>query len=211
MLEKEMRIVIYLLMSAIMIGCSPNVIKDKSSEEAENPFIYATIDSYRIGVDDVLSVNVWKNPDLSVTVPVRPDGKISIPLIGDLIAGGKEPMVVADEIKKKLAKFIREPQVAVMLTNLQSHQFISRIRITGAVNRPISLPFRQGMTVLDAILEAGSLNEFASPNNATLFRKEENKTESYDVYLGDILNSGKLETNYELLPGDIITIPERIF
>lgn len=206
-----MRIVFYLLMSAIMIGCSPNVIKDKSSEEAENPFIYATIDSYRIGVDDVLSVNVWKNPDLSVTVPVRPDGKISIPLIGDLIAGGKEPMVVADEIKKKLAKFIREPQVAVMLTNLQSHQFISRIRITGAVNRPISLPFRQGMTVLDAILEAGSLNEFASPNNATLFRKEENKTESYDVYLGDILNSGKLETNYELLPGDIITIPERIF
>lgn len=206
-----MRIVFYLLMSAIMIGCSPNVIKDKSSEEAENPFIYATIDSYRIGVDDVLSVNVWKNPDLSVTVPVRPDGKISIPLIGDLIAGGKEPMVVADEIKKKLAKFIREPQVAVILTNLQSHQFISRIRITGAVNRPISLPFRQGMTVLDAILEAGSLNEFASPNNATLFRKEENKTESYDVYLGDILNSGKLETNYELLPGDIITIPERIF
>lgn len=206
-----MPFVVCLIISLFLVGCSPNVVKTDANKKVENPFIYATIDSYRIGVDDVLAVNVWKNPDLSVTVPVRPDGKISLPLIGDMVAGGKEPMDVAEEIKKKLAKFIREPQVAVILSSLQSHQFISRIRITGAVNRPVSLPFRQGMTVLDAVLEAGSLNEFASPNSATLFRKKEGKTESYDVFLGDILNSGQLETNYELLPGDIITIPERVF
>ena len=158
-----------------------------------------------------MQVNVWKNPDLSVTVPVRPDGKISVPLIGDVIAGGKEPMQVAKEVKKSLSKYIREPQVAVILTSLQSHEFISRVRITGAVVSPSSLPFRQGMTVLDAMLQAGGTNDFAAANKARLYRKESEQTAQYDIYLDDILHSGQLETNYTLLPGDIITVPERLF
>lgn len=193
------------------MGCSGKIIDETAKAQAEKQFAYSSIDAYFIGVDDVLEVNVWKNPDLSVTVPVRPDGKISVPLIGDVVAGGKEPMGVAKEIREALAKYIREPQVAVILTDLRSHEFISRVRITGAVNSPASIPFRQGMTVLDAMLQAGGTNDFAAANKARLYRKGGNTTEQYDVYLDDILHSGELDTNYKLLPGDIITVPERLF
>lgn len=195
----------------LISGCSSNLMNIKENIAAENASAYSSVKAFYIGVDDVLQVNVWKNPDLSVTVPVRPDGKISVPLIGDVVAGGKEPMQVAKEVKASLSKYIREPQVAVILTSLQSHEFISRIRITGAVISPSSLPYRQGMTVLDAMLQAGGPNDFAAANKAKLFRKDQKEILQYSVYLDDILHSGQLETNYTLLPGDIITVPERLF
>ena len=200
-----------ILMIIFLAGCSGNIIDEVSNRTIQKEFAFSSVDAYFIGVDDMLQINVWKNPDISVTVPVRPDGKISVPLVGDVVAGGKEPMEVAKEIKKALSKYIREPQVAVILTQLNSHEFISRVRITGAVNTPSSIPFRQGMTVLDAMLQAGSLNDFAAANSARLYRKEGKETIQYDIYLNDILNSGQLETNYMLLPGDIITVPERLF
>jgi len=191
------------------VACTSNTLVDpKTSNKA---LTYASVNTYHVGVDDVLMVNVWKNPDLSVTVPVRPDGRISIPLVGDVVAGGKEPMIIAAEIKVALEKFIREPQVTVMLTQLRSHEFISRVRVTGAVNSPSSLPYRQGMTVLDAFLQAGGANEFASTNAASLYRSENDAITQYDIYLSDIVHSGRLDTNYVLLPGDIITVPERLF
>ena len=196
---------------SMLAGCSANIIDEDRNRLIQKNFAFSSIDAYYIGVDDILQINVWKNPDISVTVPVRPDGKISVPLVGDVIAGGKEPMEVAAEIRKSLSKYIREPQVAVILTQLNSHEFISRVRITGAVNNPSSIPFRQGMTVLDALLQAGGANDFAAANNARLYRKEGKLTEQYDIFLRDILNSGQLETNYMLLPGDIITVPERLF
>lgn len=200
-----------LIMAMLLTGCSSKIIDSELQASTDKQFRYSSIDAYYIGVDDVVEVNVWKNPDLSVVVPVRPDGKISVPLLGDVVAGGKEPMQVARELRKALSKYIREPQVAVILTDLRSHEFISRVRITGAVNSPTSIPFRQGMTVLDAMLEAGGTNDFAASNKARLYRKEQNMTAQYDIYLDDILNSGQLETNYTLLPGDIITVPERLF
>ncbi len=167
---------------------------------------------YRIGVDDRIQVSVWKNPDLSVTVPVRPDGRISVPLIGDVLAGGKTPPELASSIREKLSIYIRDPNVTVIVTDLNSHEFLSRVRVTGAVRTPRSLPYRQGMTVLDAILEAGGLNDFASPNRTKLYRStKKSGSEMFDVELGDILNRGKLQTNYTLLPGDVVTVPERIF
>jgi polysaccharide biosynthesis/export protein len=166
---------------------------------------------YHIGVDDTISINVWKNPELSVEVPVRPDGKVSMPLIGDVQAGGLAPEQVASDIQKKLRLYIRDPRVVVMVTQLVSHEFLSRVRVTGAVVEPKSQPFRQGMTVLDVVLEAGGVNEFASANRTKLYRKEDGKTKIYDVRLGDILNKGKLETNMPLKPGDVITIPESVF
>ena len=211
-----LRILVFLVLSAL-VACSSNIIDESNNSLSHNNnliqknFAFSSVDAYYIGVDDILQVNVWKNPDVSVTVPVRPDGKISVPLVGDVIAGGKEPMEVAEEIRKALAKFIREPQVAVILTQLNSHEFISRVRITGAVNTPSSVPFRQGMTVLDAMLQAGRVNDFAAANSAKLYRKEGKDTIRYDIFLNDILNSGQLETNYMLLPGDIITVPERLF
>ena len=167
--------------------------------------------TYRIDVDDQLQVNVWRNAELSVAVPVRPDGMISVPLIGDVRAGGMTPEEVAKVIRQKLAAYIRDPNVTVIVTGLRSHEFLSRIRVTGAVRTPKSMPFRRGMTVLDAVLEAGGLNDFASPNGTKLYRRDKEVTRVVDIELGDILNKGKLGTNVLLLPGDVITVPERIF
>lgn len=174
----------------------------------EEPY---TPEDYHIGVDDRVQVSVWRNPELTVTAPVRPDGKISVPIIGDVQAGGLTAAQVSEEVKKRLSEYIREPNVAVIITELRSHEFLTRIRVTGAVRTPRSLPHRQGMTVLDAVLEAGGLNEFASPNRAKLYRKVKNRNEVFDIALGDILLRGRLETNLVLRPGDVITVPEKLF
>jgi len=166
---------------------------------------------YRIGVDDVVKVSVWRNENLSVTVPVRPDGMISIPLAGDVLAGGLTPTEVATSVRKKLSRYVRDPQVTVILTALHSHEYLSRVRVTGAVRTPVSTTFRQGMTVLDLVLAAGGVTEFAAPNRAKLYRKNGEKTAAMKIRLGDILNDGKLKTNLYLKPGDILTIPERLF
>ena len=172
---------------------------------------FATVEEYRIGADDRVQVSVWRNPELSVTAPVRPDGKISLPLIGDVEAGGRTPGEVAENIKRQLSTYIRDPNVAVIITELRSHEFLSRVRVTGAVRAPKSIPYRQGMTVLDVVLEAGGANDFASPNRTKLYRKGKDKTEVFEIELGDILNKGRLETNLFLRPGDVITVPERLF
>lgn len=173
---------------------------------------FASIEGdYRIGVDDRVQVTVWRNPELSVTGPVRPDGKISVPIIGDVEAGGRTPNEVAEIIKGKLSAYIREPNVVVILTELRSHEFLSRVRVTGAVRTPRSMPHRQGMTVLDAVLECGGVNDFSAPSRTKLYRKTKDKTEVFDIDLDDILRKGRLESNLLLRPGDIISVPERLF
>lgn len=166
---------------------------------------------YLIGVDDTVQINVWRNPELSVSVPVRPDGKISMPLIGDVEAAGHTPEDVANNIQDQLVNYIRKPNVTVMVTGLQSHEYLTRVRVTGAVANPNSLNYRQGMTILDAVLAVGGINEFAAPNRTKLYRKIEGKTRVINIRLADILFDGKLKTNLELRPGDIITVPERLF
>lgn len=165
-------------------------------------------DEYRIGVGDNLRINVWRNEDLSVDVPVRPDGKISVPLAGDVLVGDKTPEEVAAVLTQSLATFIRDPYVTVIVTDMGSDQFRSRVRVTGAVNNPLSLPYRQGMTVLDLVLEAGGVNEYASPNRSVLFRRNGDRI---NINLDRILKRGDMETNFPLRPGDVITIPERAF
>ncbi len=175
-----------------------------------NPDAQAVKD-YHIGVDDSIRVAVWQNPDLNVTVPVRPDGKISVPLVGDVDAGGRTPVEVAAEIKTRLGDFVRDPQVTVIVDQLRSHEYLSRVRVTGAVRTPISVPYRQGMTVLDAVLAAGGTNEFAAADRTELYRKDGKDTRSYAIRLDRILQKGDLSTNYEAQPGDVITVPERAF
>lgn len=169
------------------------------------------VDAYRIGVDDQVQVAVWRNPELGITVPVRPDGMISVPLIGDVLAGGRTPPEVAKDIQDKLSAYVRDPQVAVILTQLRSHEYLSRVRVTGAVRQPVSVPFRPGMTVLDAVLAAGGLTEFAAPDRSELHRKTGDGARTYEVKLDRILNRGDLATNYPVAPGDVITVPERTF
>ncbi len=170
-----------------------------------------TKDVYRIGVDDIVQVSVWRNPELGITVPVRPDGMISVPLVGDVAAGGRTPSEVSKDIQEKLATYVRAPQVAVILTDLRSHEYLSRVRVTGAVRQPISIPFRPGMTVLDAVLAAGGVTEFAASDRSDLYRKNADETHTYPVRLDRILSRGDLSTNYPVSPGDVITVPERTF
>jgi polysaccharide biosynthesis/export protein len=207
------RIVFVLLAGMVVLvsGCASTPDTTEAKDIDANRFTSYAEGDYRIGVDDRLQITVWRNPELTVTVPVRPDGKISVPLIGDVQAGGNSPTQVAAIIKEKLSSFIREPNVAVILIELRSHEFLLRVRVTGAVRTPRSMPYRQGMTVLDAVLEAGGVNDFASPNRTKLYRKEKTKTEIIDIDLNDILTKGKLTTNVELRPGDIVTVPERLF
>lgn len=167
--------------------------------------------AYLIGPDDQLQVNVWRNPDLSVSVPVRPDGMISVPLVGDVEAGGLTPQNVAANIEQQLKEYVREPQVTVIVTELRSHEFLSRVRVTGAVGQPMSLPYRQGMTVLDAVLEAGGTTEFANANRAKLYRRNGDDTQVLPIALARILDKGELQTNLYLKPGDVISVPERLF
>lgn len=170
------------------------------------------VEDYLIGVDDEVQVSVWRNPDLGITVPVRPDGKISVPLVGDVVAGGRTPNDVAKDIQDKLGAYVRDPQVAVILTQLRSHEYLSRVRVTGAVRQPVSIPYRQGMTVLDAVLAAGGVTEFAASDRSDLFRRNDDEsTSTHPVRLDRILNRGDLSTNYKVAPGDVITVPERTF
>ncbi len=206
----KVRVFILIISSLLIVGCGSSK-RITETQLVPNDEKRLLVEQYFIGVDDVVTVNVWKNPDLSITVPVRPDGKISVPLVGEIVAGGKKPIDVASDIKKKLSRFIKDPQVAVILEQLNSHEFLSRIRVTGAVNTQLSMNFRQGMTVLDAILEAGGVNEFASANNTKLFRKINGEVKTIDIDLDDILSDGNMNTNYDLQPGDILSIPERVF
>jgi len=166
---------------------------------------------YKIGIGDTLNINVWKNPDLSMTVPVRPDGKISAPLVGDLLVAGFTPEEVSNFIEVKLRKYVRTPNVVVIMTNLGSTQYLSRVRVTGAVGNNVSLNHQQGMTLLDAILAAGGPNEFAKSADTRVFRRIDNETVLIPIDLESLLKGGNLNENIILKPGDTITVPERIF
>ena len=192
----------------VLAGCTTSTGSTQAPKL--NPQAQA-VSAYQIGVDDELKVSVWQNPDLDVSVPVRPDGKISVPLVGDIDAGGRTPEEVAADIQSKLKAYVRDPQVTVILTQLRSHEYLSRVRVTGAVRQPVSVPYRQGMTVLDAVLAAGGTNEFAAADRTELYRKEGDATHAYAVHLDRILKDGELTTNYPVQPGDVITIPERTF
>jgi polysaccharide export outer membrane protein len=197
--------VLGLVLSVFLWGCSSSGVNEAPTLAAAS-----SDEQYQIGVGDELRVNVWKNPELSVDVPVRPDGKISIPLIGDVLAAGRTAPELASELSDGLKNYIRSPQVTVIVANAASVDFQRRVRITGAVETPISLPHRQGMTVLDLVLEAGGPTEFAAPNRAKLYRKVNGEMKVYSIYLDDLLLKGELKSNYELAPSDIITVPERL-
>jgi polysaccharide export outer membrane protein len=196
--------------ASLTTGCggSGKVKANPANQPAESA---QSLADYRIGIADQLQVTVWRNPELSVSTVVRPDGKITVPLAGDVVAGGRSSSELGKAIEEKLATYIRSPSVTVAVTELRSHEFLTRVRVTGAVRTPRSMPYRPGMTVLDAVLEAGGPTEFAAPNRTRVYRKLTEKTEVFDIELDDILRRGKLKTNIELRSGDVVTIPERLF
>ena len=183
-----------------------NVVEEQPVESS-----VGVVDEYLMGIGDAIQISVWRNPDLSVQVTVRPDGKISVPLVGDLRVDGVSTQAVAAQIETELEDFIRNPKVTVIVTNPTSAEYIHRIRVTGAVENQQSLPYRKGITVLDVVLAAGGLTPFANGNEAKLYRQTVDGAKVYPVYLDDILEKGVLDSNYKLFPQDIVTVPERGF
>lgn len=165
---------------------------------------------YLIGPGDSLQVFVWRNPDISVTVPVRPDGLISTPLVEDMTAVGKTPSRLARDIEERLAKYIRKPVVTVIVQKFVG-PFSEQIRVIGEAARPQALPYRENMTVLDVMIEVGGLTEFAAGNRAKLVRNVNGKRQEYQIRLKDLIKDGKISENKVMQPGDILIIPESWF
>lgn len=176
---------------------------------ADAPPAQTSRDDYIIGPGDTLQIFVWRNPELSVNVPVRPDGKISTPLVEDMVAVGKSPSQLARDIEMVLAEFVRTPQVNVIVNNAVST--FSQVKVVGQVKQPQALPFRQGLRVLDIVLATGGLTDFAAPNRARIVRQVDGKTVETRVKLGDLLNKGDLGQNLELKPGDVLIVPQSLF
>jgi polysaccharide biosynthesis/export protein len=189
----------------ILIAACATKTAPSPGDEGAGP-AFAT--EYRIGVADNLKIDVYRNTDLSVTVTVRPDGKITVPVAGDVSVGGKTPEEVSKVIAAALAEYVRDPIVTTTVVGMGSNEYLSRVRVTGAVGTPSSIPYRNGMTVLDVILQCGGVNQFASPGKTILYRAS---GERLEVRLDRLLEGGDMSTNYAVRPGDIITVPERLF
>lgn len=165
--------------------------------------------AYLIGAGDNLSISVWRNPELSMVVPVRPDGKVAAPLIDELVAQGKTSTELARDVEKQLAKYVRDPIVTVMVTSFIG-PYSEQIRVVGEAARPQALPFKQKMTVLDVMIAVGGLTDFASGNSATILRSAEGNKQ-YSVRLKDLIKRGDMSANVEMRPGDILIIPQSLF
>ena len=170
----------------------------------------APASDYIIGPGDTLQVFVWRNPDISATVPVRPDGKISTPLVEDMTAVGKTPSQLARDIEEVLGEYIRSPQVNVIVEGFVG-TFGEQIRVVGQAAQPRSLPYRDRMTLLDVMIEVGGLTEFAAGNRARVVRTRDGETEEIRVRLNDLMNRGDMSQNISMRPGDVVIIPESFF
>ena len=166
--------------------------------------------NYLIGPLDSLQILVWRNPDLSTTVPVRPDGKVSVPLVEDLPVLGKNSTEVARDIEKAMSKFVRDPVVTVIVTSFNG-PYSQQIRVVGEATRPQALPYRQHMTLLDVMIAVGGLTDFADGNAASVFRASEGGPKQYSVRLKDLIRRGDASANIEMTPGDVLVIPQSWF
>ena len=195
----------FLVLGGLLSACSNT--RAPGPETVEVPEVPPM---YQIGAGDSLTIFVWRNAELTSTVTVRPDGRISVPLIEDLYAEGKTPTELAREIEKQLGDFIQDPLVTITVGGFVG-TFPQQVRIVGEATQPRAIPYRANMTVLDLIIQAGGLTEFADGNNTTLVRTEGTATSEFRVRLDDLLDDGDISANLPLLPGDILIVPETFF
>jgi polysaccharide biosynthesis/export protein len=196
------RVFSVLLVIALAAGCAGNLPpapKDAATTEYK----------YVIGPGDQLNIVVWRNPELSGLIPVRPDGKISSPLIEDMVAQGKNPSELAREMEARLKRYIQDPVVTVVIQQFNGPN-TEQIRVVGQAAKPQALPYRQNMTLLDVMITVGGITDFAAGNRAVLMRASEGNKQ-YNVRLRDLLKRGDVSANVEMRPGDVIIIPESWF
>ena len=166
---------------------------------------------YLIGPGDLLQIFVWKNPDLSGEVPVRPDGRITTPLVADVQAEGRRPTELAEALRTALAEYVQNPVVTVVVKSFAAADNAAAVRVIGSVTTPKSVPYRAGLTALDALIDAGGLTEIADGNGAKLMRIEKDGYKTYPLRLKNLVRSGDARANVKLMPGDIIQVPEKWF
>lgn len=165
--------------------------------------------NYLIGPSDGLSIHVWRNPELSVQVTVRPDGRLSMPLVEDLPATGKTPSQLARDIEEQLGVYITQPIVTVVVQNFFG-PFSQQVRVVGEAASPQAIPYRANMTLLDVMIQVGGLTEFAAGDRATLVRFEDGDQKEYGLRIEALLKDGDISANVKILPGDVLIIPESI-
>jgi polysaccharide export outer membrane protein len=165
---------------------------------------------YLIGAGDVVNINVWRNPEVSLSVPVRPDGRITTPLVEDLQAAGKTSTQLARDIEKALEKYIQQPLVTVIVTSFVG-PYDQQIRVIGQAARPQALAYRQGMSLMDVLIAVGGITDFAAGNKANIIRTIGGEQQALPVRLHDLLRNGDISANVTILPGDILVIPEGWF
>lgn len=170
----------------------------------------ASTPSYVIGPNDNLNIFVWRNQDLTTTVTVRPDGRISVPLIEDLQAAGKTPTELARDIEARLGRFVRDPVVTVIMTGFVG-PYAQQVRVVGEATRPQAIPYREHMSILDVMIQVGGLTQFAAGNRTVIIRRAEGREQNYRVRLDDLLKDGDISANVNVLPGDTVVIPQSWF
>lgn len=190
---------------ASLAGCA-------SSEPAVSaaPAVEPVQTEYRIGPGDTLQIFVWNHPELSLTVPVRPDGLLSTPLVENVKADGKTPSELGKDLEAAMGEYVRSPKVNVIVTSFQG-SLEDRIRVVGAAAQPQALPYRAGMTLVDVMVAVGGLSEFAAGNRAVISRREGDQQVRIPVKLNDLLNRGDINADRPVKPGDVIIIPESRF
>jgi polysaccharide export outer membrane protein len=189
---------------AAMSGCTSSGSNPPAPRDAASPGY-----NYLIGPLDTVSIIVWRNPDLSTSVPVRPDGKITVPLVEDLPALGKDSTQLARDIEKQLSKYIRDPIVTVIVTGFVG-PYNQQIRVVGEAAHPQALPYRQNMTLLDVMIAVGGITDFADGNKAKILRASDGN-KLYAVRLKDLLRRGDVTANVDVKPGDVLIIPQSWF
>lgn len=201
------------LVALLLVGSAALILSGCQSAEpyADSlPAVEVGEYDYVIGPGDSLSIFVWRNPELSQSVPVRPDGKISVPLVEDLLASGKTSTQLAREIEEVLGTYIREPLVTVIVGGFEGvHD--EQIRVIGEAAQPQALPYRANLTILDVMIEVGGLTEFAAGNNARIIRRTDSGQQQMLVRLEDLIRDGDISANVGMSPGDILIIPEAWF
>lgn len=205
-----LRLIGLFAVALLVVGCGGGGRAVPTATNSGTVVNEADMSNYRIGPGDVLDVFVWRNPEISTTVPVRPDGKISTPLVEDMVAVGKTPSQLARDMEAVLEKYIKSPAVNIIVSEFKG-TFAEQIRVVGQAANPQAIPYREGMTLLDVMIAVGGLGEFAAGNRAKLVRKEDGRTVEYRVRLSDLLNDGDIEQNVALRPGDVLIIPEAYF
>jgi len=200
-----------LLFTWVMLsaGCG-TMNQDIGLLEKQNSKQLTKFQAYQIGPGDLLNVFVWGNPDLSTEVTVRPDGRISTPLVEDVVASGKTPAELAREMESQLVRYIKSPVVTVIVKQFNG-TFGQQIRIVGQAAQPRSIPYRENITLLDVMIAVGGLTEFASGNDASIVRYVDNKEHQFRVRLQDLIKDGDISANVKMQPGDILIIPESWF